>query len=71
MKLEKEAQDFQKKRATRRPPPKPKPLTSRIYLAGQALSALLSSSRGARVNEEDIITESYRWADKMLDRLNK
>jgi hypothetical protein len=61
--LEKEAKEFRAKRKS--PPVKPKPMTSKIYLAGQAMSALLSRSQGP-VRREDIKREAYEWADYML-----
>lgn len=61
-KLEQEAQAF---RAKKRPPVKPKPMTSRIYLAGQAMNALLVRNQGA-VRREEIKREAYDWADFML-----
>jgi len=60
--LEKEAKEFRKKKS---PPVKPKPMTSKIYLAGQAMSALLARSQGP-VRREDIKREAYEWADYML-----
>ena len=43
-----------------------KPMTARIYLAGQALAGLLANQPGyARF--EDIRREAYEWADKMLE----
>lgn len=60
--LEKEAEEYTKKKS---PPVKPKPMTSRIYLAGQAMNALLSRSQGP-VRREDIKREAYEWADFML-----
>jgi hypothetical protein len=60
--LEKEAKEFRKKK---RPTFKPKPMTSRIYLAGQAMSALLSRTNGS-VRMEDIKKEAYDIADEML-----
>ena len=43
-----------------------KPLTSRRYLAGQALAGILSSSRGA-LNMTEVKRSSYEWADFMLE----
>jgi len=60
--LEQEAKEFRKKKS---PPVKPKPMTSRIYLAGQAMSALLSRSQGP-MRREDIKREAYEWADYFL-----
>jgi len=46
--------------------PRAKPLTSRRYLAGQALAGLLANGKGsARV--EDVRREAYNWADIMDD----
>tara|TARA_R100001015_G_C4608896_1_gene164141 strand:+ start:614 stop:829 length:216 start_codon:yes stop_codon:yes gene_type:complete len=62
--LEQEAKKYKKLRQTR--PQKDRPLTARIYLAGQALAGLLASNSGrARVN--DIKHEAFEWADKMLE----
>lgn len=63
MKIEKEAKEFQQKKM---PPRKPKPMTSRIYLAGQAMSALIINSKG-QARMDDIKREAYEWADMMLD----
>jgi|TARA_R100000234_G_scaffold6900_1_gene4588 hypothetical protein len=43
-----------------------KPLTARVYLAGQALSGLMSRSSGS-VNREYLKREAYEWADFMLE----
>tara|TARA_R100001594_G_scaffold121566_1_gene157462 strand:- start:3759 stop:3989 length:231 start_codon:yes stop_codon:yes gene_type:complete len=45
---------------------KDKPLTARLYLAGQALAGLLASSQG-RARVSDIRYEAFEWADKMLE----
>jgi|TARA_R110001599_G_scaffold123383_1_gene295711 hypothetical protein len=59
--LEEEAKAYVKKNR-----PKEKPLTSRRYLAGQALAGLLASGRGlGRI--EEIKREAYNWADIMDD----
>ena len=63
--LEEEAKKYTQKRKIK-PPLKDKPLTSRRYLAGQAMAALLSRSP-APVHRVDIKRESYDWADFMLD----
>jgi len=43
----------------------PKELTAKLYLVGQAMSALMITSQGqARVN--DIKREAYQWAEEML-----
>lgn len=64
--LEEEALRF---RAARKkvltPPPKPGELTNRTYLAGQAMNALIITSRGqARMG--DVKQEAYQWADYFL-----
>ena len=64
--LEEEAIRF---RASRKkvltPPPKPGELTNRTYLAGQAMNALIITSRGqARMG--DVKQEAYQWADFFL-----
>ena len=64
--LEEEAVRF---RASRKkvltPPPKPGEITSRTYLAGQAMNALIINSRGqARMG--DVKQEAYQWADFFL-----
>jgi hypothetical protein len=60
--LKQEAEEFKKRKS---PPGRPNPMTSRIYLAGQAMNALLSRSQGS-VRREDIKREAYEWADFML-----
>ena len=62
-KLEDEAKKFAKKKRTTKAM---KPLTARRYLAGQALSGLLSGSRGA-VQMQDLKRAAYDWADYMLE----
>ena len=59
--LEEEAKAYTKKNR-----PKEKPLTSRLYLTGQALSGLLASGRGFGRTEE-IKREAYNWADHILE----
>ena len=61
--MEQEAKDFKKKKVTAK---SLKPLTSRRYLAGQALSGLLARSNGY-VNMESVRREAYEWADFMLE----
>jgi hypothetical protein len=59
--LLKEAREFKQSKL-----PPDKPMTARIYLAGQALAGLLANQPGyARF--EDIRREAYEWADKMLE----
>lgn len=60
--LEKEAKEFKKRKL---PPMKPKPMTSRVYLIGMAMNALLSRSQGTP-RLEDIKRESEEIADYML-----
>ena len=62
--LEEEAEQYRQKKLGR--PAKNKPLTSRIYLAGQALAGLLVVSQG-RGKVEEIKREAFEWADKMLE----
>jgi len=61
--IETEAKNFKKKKVTAK---SLKPLTSRRYLAGQALTGLLARSNGY-VNMESVRREAYEWADFMLD----
>ena len=63
MKLEEEAKQFKAKKRYNGPP---KPMTSRIYLVGMAMNALLSRSRGP-VSKEEIKREAEEWADYMLE----
>tara|TARA_R100000742_G_C4241522_1_gene61141 strand:- start:2 stop:220 length:219 start_codon:yes stop_codon:yes gene_type:complete len=61
-KIEREAKDFRK----RLTPKQTKALTTRRYLAGQALSGILSRGRGI-VNMHEVRREAYEWADFMLE----
>ena len=61
--IESEAKDFKKRKVAAK---SLKPLTSRRYMAGQALSGLLARSNGY-VNMESVRREAYEWADFMLD----
>jgi|TARA_R110000744_G_scaffold64017_4_gene131640 hypothetical protein len=61
--LENEAKKYTQKKRT---PKTVKPLTSRRYLAGQALAGLLPNSRGLTQMSE-IKRAAYEWADYMLD----
>ena len=61
--IEVEAKDFKKRKVTAK---SLKPLTSRRYMAGQALSGLLARSNGY-VNMESVRREAYEWADFMLE----
>lgn len=61
--LEEEAKQFTAKKKFGGPP---KPMTSRIYLIGMAMNALLSRSSGV-VRREEIKREAEDWADFMLD----
>jgi len=63
MKLEEEAKQFKAKKRYNGPP---KPMTSRIYLLGMAMNALLSRSHGP-VRKEEIKREAEEWADYMLE----
>ena len=61
--LQEEAKNFKKRKVTAK---SLKPLTSRRYMAGQALTGLLARSSGY-VNREVLRREAYEWADFMLD----
>lgn len=61
--LEEEAKQFTAKKKYSGPP---KPMTSRIYLIGMAMNALLSRSTGM-VRREEIKREAEDWADFMLE----
>lgn len=63
MPLEEEAKQFTAKKKFGGPP---KPMTSRIYLTGMAMNALLSRSTGL-VRREEIKREAEDWADFMLE----
>ena len=63
VKLEEEAKQFT---ARKRHSVPPKPMTSKIYLMGMAMNALLSRSSGP-VRREEIKREAEEWADFMLD----
>jgi hypothetical protein len=62
-KLAEEAKQFTAKKRNGAPP---KPMTSKIYLMGMAMNALLSRSNGP-VRREEIKREAEEWADFMLD----
>ena len=62
--LEEEAKKYAQKKI--KPPLKAKPWTSRRYLAGQALAALLSRSPSP-MHKGDLKREAYEWADFMLE----
>jgi hypothetical protein len=63
MKIEEEAKQFTAKKRHSVPP---KPMTSRIYLMGMAMNALLSRSNGY-ARKQDIKKEAEEWADYMLE----
>ena len=65
--LEEEAKKYAQKKI--KPPLKDKPLTSRRYLAGQAMAALLSRSPSP-MHKGDLKREAYEWADFMLEEGN-
>lgn len=62
-KLKTEVESFIKTKEVRIPIEKP--LTSREYIAGQALAGILSRSQG-RVDMAEIKRECYSWADYFL-----
>ena len=66
--LEKEAKEFRRKRTPRKDPEetKEKALTARVYLAGQAMSGLLSTATGP-IDTPYLRRESYRIADAFLE----
>ena len=43
-----------------------KVLTTRRFLAGQALSGIIARSPSWS-NKKDVVREAYEWADKMLE----
>tara|TARA_S200000501_G_scaffold376521_1_gene431699 strand:+ start:222 stop:431 length:210 start_codon:yes stop_codon:yes gene_type:complete len=61
--LEQEARNFRRLRIVR-PTKKAKPLTTRRYLAGQAMSGLIA--RG-KIDKVEVAREAYSWADSLLD----
>ena len=61
--LEQEARNFRRLRIVK-PTKKIKPLTTRRYLAGQALSGLIAKGK---TNKIEVAKEAYEWADKMLE----
>ena len=61
--LEQEAKNFRKLRIVK-PTRKLKPLTTRRYLAGQALAGLIARGKN---NKVDVVKEAYEWADFILD----
>jgi len=65
--LEEEAKSYRQKKI--KPPLKDKPLTSRRYLAGQAMAALISRSPSS-MHKADLKREAYEWADFMLEEDN-
>lgn len=64
MKIEKEAKTYVQQK--RKLPAKPKPLTSRRYLAGMAMAGLLANNRG-RTRLADLKQEAFNIADVMLE----
>ena len=64
--LEQEAKNFRKLRIVR-PTRKLKPLTTRRYLAGQALAGLIARGKN---NKVDVVKEAYEWADCMLSLIH-
>lgn len=61
--LEQEARNFRRLRIVK-PTKRAKPLTTRRYLAGQALSGLIARGKN---NKVDVVKEAYEWADSILD----
>ena len=61
--LEQEANNFRRLRVVR-PNKKAKPLTTRRFFAGHAMSGLISKGQ---TNKSNVVKEAYEWADKLLD----
>ena len=61
--LEQEAKNFSRLKIVK-PTKKAKHLTTRRFLAGQAMSGLIA--RG-QTNMKNVARESYLWADRMLE----
>ena len=61
--LAEEAKTYSRKKRTTK---SMKPLTSRRYLAGQALSGILSNSKG-QIQMNEVRRSAYEWADFMLE----
>ena len=61
--LEQEAMRFNKSRWNK-PQQRAKPLTTRRFLAGQAMSGLIAKGE---TNMKDVAREAYELADKMLE----
>lgn len=61
--LQEEAKAYKSSKSTKR---RLKPMTSRVYFAGQALSGLLARGHGT-VRMAEMKREAYEWADYMLD----
>ena len=62
--LEQEAKNFRRLRLVK-PTKTAKPLTTRRYLAGQAMSGLIAKGR---TNKIEVAKEAYEWADSLLDQ---
>ena len=63
--LEQEAKSFNRMRSIK-PTRNAKPLTTRRYLAGQAMSGLIARGKDNE-NMRALAREAYEWADKMLE----
>ena len=64
-KIEQEARNFNKLRMIKTNN-NDKVLTTRRFLAGQALSGIIARSPSWS-NKKDAVIEAYEWADKMLE----
>jgi len=60
--LEQEAKNFRRLRLVK-PTKKAKPLTTRRYLAGQAMSGLIAKGRTNRI---EVAKEAYELSDSLL-----
>ena len=63
--IEQEARNFNKLR-TVRGSKSAKPLTTRRYLAGQAMSGLIARGKNNE-HMKDVVREAYEWADSVLE----
>lgn len=66
-KLKEDVAKFRAVSKKKAPPPVVNQLSPRIYLAGMAMSALISRSNGP-VRMGDVKEEAYQWADFMLSK---
>ena len=67
--IEQEAKEFVSKRTPPKKvlPPKEKALTARVYLAGQAMSGLLSTATKGPIETSYLKREAFKIADAFLE----